>query len=210
MVKLHLPLVALYLSACVTGQTSTQGGPFQSVAGPDPLETESSVPLEAIAAMSQEDFKSGVDELPEARAFESEVFADGVVTFDEYEAAILAGIACVRDLGIRVEGPTTYPNGGVLMVGRDPTLSLDYVMMGDIDEQLLARADGCQFQWAERITLAWLDQTAPTSEEQEVWREAARECAVENRIALPEPASDIDLISVVIQDPSCRPWEAMK
>jgi len=140
-------------------------------------------------------------------ALERQVFADGHVTFDEYERAVLSAIQCVRDQGFTVVGPYRYPEGPlVYSPGEDPSYRLTYGVIDTADEprqgEVLAR---CEAQWLYRIQYVWLGKHAPTAAETQAWLERAWACARARGVPLSEPPTEDDAMDAVAA--GCRPWE---
>jgi hypothetical protein len=147
------------------------------------------------------------------RALQEQVFADGVVTFDEYRRAVLAAVECVRAEGFQVAGPFRFPEPGAVLAvepGVDPGLRLSWtVTVRDAGEdQRLSEVDArCQSQWSYRIEQVWLRKHAPTQEEVQAWLERAWGCARERGLPLSDPPTEVDALDAVSF--GCHPWEAV-
>lgn len=141
------------------------------------------------------------------RALQEAIFADGVVTFDEYERAFAAAIQCMRDEGFDVEGPLRYPDGFVaVQPGFDPRLKLTLVahVEGDENDRFGEVNARCQAQWSYAVEWVFLHQFAPTEAEIQAWLERAWECARRLGLPLSDPPTVEDAVNAV---PPCEPWE---
>jgi hypothetical protein len=138
---------------------------------------------------------------------EEEIFADYIVSSDEYERAILATIRCIRDQGFAVDGPLRYPDGPlVLSPGEDPTVRLTWQYANIKDDTALQLVeDECRMQWSLRIERVWIGKHAPTESEVQAWLEKAWACAREKGLLLSEPPTEDDALSSTSY--GCRPWE---
>lgn len=143
------------------------------------------------------------------RALQELVFADGEVTFAEYERATVAAIQCMRDEGFQVEGPLRYPDGGLLIVepGHDPRLRLSLrADVGNDPTDRFGRVNGrCRAQWSYAIEQVYLRQFAPSEEEVRAWLERAWACGRERGLPLSNPPTENEALDAVGQ--GCRPWE---
>lgn len=142
-------------------------------------------------------------------ALEVEVFADGVVTFDEYERAVYAAIECMRAEGFVIEGPHRYPDALFVTVGPgwDPSLLFTFAARDvDDDDRWTEVSDRCQAQWSYRIEQVWLEQNAPSEAEVQAWLDRAWTCLRERGAQLSDPPTPEEALQVTAY--GCRPWEA--
>ena len=179
-------LVVLCLTAC-GGQT-----------GPTPLVFEGRLPADP-----------GPDE--GGRALAEDIFADGEVTFDEYERAFTAGVQCMRDAGFEVEGPLRYPDGALLIEpGVDPrnrlTLRALNTDRGDGIDHFGPVNERCEAQWYYAVERLWDEQWEPTQAEIDAWLERAWTCAGEMGLPLSSPPTDHEAMDAVAY--GCQPWLA--
>lgn len=133
------------------------------------------------------------------KALQDEVFADGTVTWAEYERAVLAEAECIESSGYAVVGPYEIPPS--------PGYRPPYLLRLSAESapglaDVMAR---CAAQWRYYIEWVWLEMTAPTEEETRAWLERLRACATELGIGLPDPPSDDDWGTPIAA--GCRPWE---
>lgn len=150
------------------------------------------------------------------QALKSEVFADGVVTFDEYERAMSAYAQCVRDEGFEVSGPLTYPTEdghAAFGPGEDPHDNLVVWFPGVTEEPELSRLSDvqllCQEQWSYAIQFVWREQNRATGEDLQRWLERAWECARQRGTVLSDPPLEVEAMmsaSDGLHD-GCVPWE---
>lgn len=142
-------------------------------------------------------------------ALQEDIFADGMITFAEYERAVTAGIQCMRDEGFDVEGPLRYPAGYLLIApGFDPR---DRLTLRGINTE---QADGldrfglanerCQAQWYYAVERLWDEQIEPTEDEIRAWLERAWGCAAEGGMPLSQPPTEDEAIAAVRA--GCEPW----
>jgi hypothetical protein len=143
------------------------------------------------------------------KALQAEIFADGVVTADEYERAMVAAVQCMRAEGFEVEGPLHYPEGGISVEpGYDPTheLSIRARVANDPQDRYGDINARCQAQWSYAVERVYLSQFEPTEAEIRAWLERAWRCLEENRQPLSSPPAIEEALSSVAF--GCRPWEA--
>jgi hypothetical protein len=143
------------------------------------------------------------------RALQQAIFADGVVTHDEYERAYTAAIQCMRGEGFEVEGPLRYPDGPlVFTVGADPRLRLTLAARpGDDPEDRFGEVNGrCLAQWSYAVEQVYLRQFAPTEDEFQAWLERAWECARDRGLPLSDPPTSQEASDAVLF--GCQPWES--
>lgn len=111
------------------------------------------------------------EEIPE---FQRALLEDGV-TFDEYESAVLAAVACLEANGIEVYGPyrnDQLPRGRKIYApGYDPSLTYSFgwtlpdTASSDLQDAADAVYDDCVAEYLDHVEAAWSDVTAPTEEE---------------------------------------------
>lgn len=82
-----------------------------------------------------------------------EILQDGVVTFEEYEAAMLRSLDCIRDLGYDVRVKGTKPSDGVEVLDFEvwptsPELEFD-------NEEAVAAVDACHETWSAEVDAFW-------------------------------------------------------
>ncbi len=148
-----------------------------------------------------------IDSTPESLALEERVFADGEVTFAEYEEAMSATVVCLRDEGFVVEGPLRYGQGGFLVIapGVDPSIHLSYFGVDVREPEYSQAAELCDSRWRLRIETVWLGQHEPTAEQIQAWLDAAWECGAEKGISIHDPPDpSLDLSPVLAA--GCQPW----
>ncbi|MCB1247049.1 MAG: hypothetical protein KDB69_07285 [Acidimicrobiia bacterium] len=73
--------------------------------------------------------------------YQREVLEDGVVTFSEYESAVLATMSCIEDNGFGVRGPFDFQGGLSFDVIVAPGEQLMPGDMGDTGSDVLAQSD---------------------------------------------------------------------
>jgi hypothetical protein len=133
------------------------------------------------------------------------VFADGRVTFAEYERAKNESAECIRRAGLTVEGPFRVgenpASGYVVVPGYDSHLWLmmhHIVIDDDDDRRWSVESARCQAQWSERIEQVWLGQHEPTEAQIQKWWANLYQCAAEMGL------TEDQATAVTLQ---CRPWE---
>jgi hypothetical protein len=144
------------------------------------------------------------------RVLQEEVFADGEVTFDEYERAMTAAAQCMRDGGFDVEGPLRYPEGGLAVEpGVDPSIRLDILALaitGDASDRYGEVNGRCQAQWSYAIETVWFRQNAPTEEEIQAWLDRAWDCLDTLGVPVSNPPTVEEAVGSVAH--GCKPWES--
>lgn len=143
------------------------------------------------------------------QALQRTIFADGEVTFDEYERAVTAGVQCMRDEGFDVEGPLLYPEGFLVVApGFDPRNRLTFRAIDTEQSDGVDRFgqvnERCEAQWYYAVERLWDEQFEPTEEEIRAWLERAWECAEENGLPLSNPPSEEEATTAVQH--GCEPW----
>lgn len=142
------------------------------------------------------------------RSLQNEAFADGKVTFDEYERAMTAAIQCMREAGYEVDGPLRYPDGPMAVEpGTDPTQRLSYrARVGDDPADRFGEASGrCLAQWVWAIEQEYFKPLRPTEREIQEWLERAWACGAERGAKISSPPSVEEAMDSVRL--GCRPWE---
>lgn len=116
------------------------------------------------------------------RALQAAILADGVVTFDEYERAVLATMTCMEDRGLDVEGPHRSERRCVPFV--------DFAFGGA--EADLAEADAiqeaCALDHVSAVADTYAYQDRPSSEELTRQQELVVECLGRIGIAVGDDA----------------------
>ncbi|MEX2323526.1 MAG: hypothetical protein WEA29_07120 [Acidimicrobiia bacterium] len=199
-------LVALLAVVAAVGCSGEAGSPASSTPGVSPI---SSTPFDEITL--------GVDPGPDrgGAALKAEVFADGAVTFEEYERAMHAYAQCMRDEGFQVDGPVPMgPEvGAALSPGDDPRNFLLVTFPGIVSEaedQRNSEADlRCQEQWSFAIEKVWAEQNAATGIELQEWLERAWDCARQRGTVLSDPPTELEatLSALDGMHDGCVPWE---
>jgi hypothetical protein len=142
------------------------------------------------------------------RAFQDAVLQAGSVSFEGYEAAMAAAVACVRAGGFEV----TYPaEEEVRMV--DPAIPPGAILGFDahIEPGGPSAADlilECQERWSFRVQDAWLQQLEPSAEDRLRATEAAWACGEERGQALSDPPTIQEAHEAIVRY-DCQPWEVI-
>lgn len=143
--------------------------------------------------------------------FQREVFRDGVVTFDEYERAVLEEIRCIEREGFAVEGPYRYPEGPMIVFapGADPSIRVDWAAVVPDEASEERRLDQvmlrCEMQWRYRIERVWLGKHAPSEAEVDAWLQRLADCAREHGLSVSLPPTPDEQVQAIAR--GCRPWE---
>ena len=111
---------------------------------------------------------------------ERQIYADGRVTFDEYESAIFASVRCFEDAGVQI---TEYPSrdGGALKIGPKLTDRGEYQYIPQFPQsfesgqaqEILKR---CDQSLVGTIRPLWLDFVAPSAADVQDARDAIAKC----------------------------------
>ncbi|MCC6958594.1 MAG: hypothetical protein IT301_02000 [Dehalococcoidia bacterium] len=112
-----------------------------------------------------------------------EMLADGEVTFQEYEQAILSTITCISDAGITVGTPE--------LKYQRKYYWYDWEIPGDKADELFPKLDACTGAWLP-IVDAWYLEIAPTEEEISAGRRALVTCLRDAGIDIPVEATEQD------------------
>ena len=111
------------------------------------------------------------------------MLADGEVTFQEYEQAILSTITCISDAGITVGTPE--------LKYQRKYYWYDWEIPGDKAGELFPKLDACTGAW-QPIVDAWYLEIAPTEEEISAGRRALVTCLRDAGIDIPLEATEQD------------------
>ncbi len=144
-------------------------------------------------------------------ALTAAAFADGVVTFAEYERAMSAAVECMRTAGLAVDGPLRYPDGYLaISPGSDPRwrLTLRIEVPEDTSVDASAISGSCQAQWSYAVESLWFESLAPSQSEVQLWLESAWSCATRNGMELDNPPTETNAVDAVAAF-GCKPWEAL-
>jgi len=112
-----------------------------------------------------------------------EMLADGEVTFQEYEQAILSTITCISNAGITVGTPE--------LKYQRKYYWYDWEIPGDKADELFPKLDACTGAWRP-IVDAWYLEIAPTEEEILAGRRALVTCLRDAGIDIPVEATEQD------------------
>lgn len=195
---------ALLLAVLMVACTSDGSEEESAVSPSEPWDTHGLVPATGPHREVIIEYLRAEYDLPyteESLAFHREIFADGEVTYEEYERAVYATIECARDRGFEVEGPW---RGLSVQIGRDITKILAVTYVDRPDGHL---AIECQEMWSLRIETIWVIATAPTEQEVQIWLEAAWDCASERGLPLSDPPTIEEAQDATRQ--GCQPWLAL-
>ncbi len=132
--------------------------------------------------------------LAEAPPSQRAILADGEVTFDEYESAVLATLACLRDAGIEVGELRRSPDGTYL----------EYTYGGVPDEGVASLEElfnDCRDANSIYVEDYYALEHAPTASEVAERVEQASRCMREGGMTVPQGASFQDLQDLVPTDP---------
>jgi hypothetical protein len=196
-------LVGLVAALLVAGCTASSV-PVDSTAGGSASDAPTYWPLIERVRNSPTADDPGPDE--GGAAFEAAVFADGRVTFAEYERAINETVECIRRVGLTVEGPfrQTSPGAAFLSLrpGYDYGLFMTFhhvVIDAEDDRRWSVESARCQAQWSDKIEQVWLEQLRPTETQIQKWWDNLYGCAAEMEI--PQEYAEV---AAVLQ---CQPWK---
>jgi len=112
-----------------------------------------------------------------------EMLADGEVTFQEYEQAILSTITCISNAGITVGTPE--------LKYQRKYYWYDWEIPGDKADELFPKLDACTGAWRP-IVDAWYLEIAPTEAEISAGRRALLTCLRDAGIDIPVEATEQD------------------
>lgn len=153
---------------------------------------------------SQQQFNSAVDELTqraiadaldEAPRAQQEALSDGVVTFAEYEAAVLGTLSCLSDAGVKV-----------FDVGRSPDgKSITYTYGGVPDDRvdtLEAIYNDCRDSHSSFVEEVYSIQNAVPAQEHQDRLAKAAACIAQIGIAVPPEPSLAELTALISENPS--------
>lgn len=136
----------------------------------------------------------------DSSAYQSEILADGVVTYAEHERSTLAMVQCLRDAGLDVEGPAPRSDGTGI-------LAYSYAVLGTADDEpddLQARGDeayaACAAEYENAVARVYEHQNRLTVEERSQLRAPLLECLVDAGLSLTTESDDAELADAVASD----------
>lgn len=144
----------------------------------------------------------------EANGTQKVILDDGLITFDEYEAAIFAAIRCYRDADVEI---SAYPTRNNTPPGPGPTLTArgEYQYLANFREGTTADEANkiivkCERDIVGIIRPLWLDHVSPDEREVQQSRDEMAICLKSAGFDVPEHPSQEDLF-VVAFPPSGQP-----
>ncbi len=111
------------------------------------------------------------------------MLADGQISFDEYEQAILSTIKCISDAGISVGPPE--------LKYRRKYYTYDWEIPGDRADELFPKLDACTSAWRPVVD-GWYLENTPTEEEISSARRALVACLRDAGIDIPAEPTEQD------------------
>ncbi len=130
--------------------------------------------------------------------YQAAVLADGEVTFEEYEASVLATIACLQDAGIRTTGPKPAHAGRMLSWTLSPP-------EGMADEEFFAAESACLTEYLSVVETAWLEAARPDEQTMVEYAAKLTECLNDAGAELEAGLTEIEILKVVLGGNS--PWD---
>ena len=131
--------------------------------------------------------------------YQRQALADGVVTFAEYERAVLATIDCLKAGGLTVEGPTPRNNGRLLDFSfgaeRKPGES-----PADADTRILQISNKCDDEFRLDIDKVWTQQNLLTPAQRDVQRAQLIECLRDAGSDIAVDADEEEVFKAAIED----------
>ncbi len=132
--------------------------------------------------------------LAEAPDTQKRMLEDGIVSFPEYESAILATIGCLQDAGIAVTEIARSPDGE----------TIEYTYGGVPESELDAlddTYDRCRNEHSVYVEELYSVQNAESNEQYQERLASAHACIGELGIDLPESSTLADLVDLIAADP---------
>lgn len=117
------------------------------------------------------------DTLPQGQR---SLLEDGELTFDEYESATLATVACLTELGYTVDPPPQLDLTGKRLTWQTAGKP------GSSAEQLAADADRCEREHGFYVRLLWHQMHEPSAEERRAAEETVEACVADAGVAMPQ------------------------
>ena len=125
---------------------------------------------------------------PTISEYEAPLLSDGVVTFAEYEEAVLATVACLRQSGVVASDPTLDQAGRIFVYSYEVSESESETL-----EDAQARADAvystCFTTYEDDLQNTWLRQTEPDSEERAALVAELLRCLEREGLSVPSDSS---------------------
>lgn len=131
----------------------------------------------------------------EASPAQQAALADGIVTWDEYAAAVQANTRCIRDAGIPVSDPQLLP-GKVLNGTAGPFATEDE--MNRASPKILA----CNAEHLNAVATRWTTENAPSAAKLEEARLALRECLSGQAVTVGVNNGRDDFVGAAINHPA--------
>jgi hypothetical protein len=106
--------------------------------------------------------------LEELSEFQQEVFADGEVSFEEYERSFLALVDCIAAEGIEVDGPILEVDTTYSFITTESIQNTEAV----VDTAVAS----CSERYTSAVELGYADSIAPSEEEERLFYERVAQC----------------------------------
>ena len=118
-------------------------------------------------------------------AYQAAILGDGKLTQAEYEGAVLATVACLRDRGVRISvGPRPIPRN---------SLEFAWETSNAEEDAAAAAYDFCYREYQDLVDIVRYRQNGPSQAEFDAARAALIECLRQAGVPLPASASADDL-----------------
>ena len=136
-------------------------------------------------------------------AFERALVSDGALSFEEYERAVFANVACMESKGLSIshsDSTVRYDLGDLKPGPRLSKRGIYHFVAGAPDsfgpDALREATAECTAQFNTVVSLLWAEHSRPTIQESQQYRDAIARCIREAGQDAPDHPSDQDLLRV--------------
>jgi len=130
---------------------------------------------------------------PGTSAFQRDILADGTVTFDEYERAVLETISCTRAAGVDV-GDLQLDDSGIFYDYRIYPRNMS-------DDEALAIHDECYSKNLSVVNLVWAEQNELSGTQREAELARVKSCLRDAGVDVDDDANAEDLMALLNSTP---------
>lgn len=130
------------------------------------------------------------DALTTTSEFQRNLLNDGQLTYQEYEASVLATVQCLRERGVTISvEPRPAPG---------KRIEFAYASTAEDDAAASAAYDECYREYENLVDIVWFRQNQPSEQTLDAARAALAKCLRAAGVALPDDPSPADFRAVAM------------